>query len=172
MAYSIFDPKVDRPLHEMSRKESQTAYDWFIENIPERLDELCELLHEGGIDLDFSESSLIKLHDYFFDFAQEERAVGNSSPSPELFSLCNDIGIYIAEILRKEEGRIDWDFYISNQKGLSYQRPVLVGFDVKNKDYHIDVDYLICQYVFRILKTGKKENDLFLAILKKAKTIV
>jgi len=172
MAYSVFNPKVNRPLHELPREEAKAAYDWFIKSFPARLDELQDLLQVDDVDLDFSEISLSKLHDWFFEVVQEERSLGNSSPSPELFSVCNDIGIYIAEILRREGEKIDWSFYVSNPKGLSYQRPVLIGFDVKNKDYHIDFDYLTCQYAFRLLKSGKKENDLFLSMLKNAKAML
>lgn len=172
MAYSVFDPKVNRPLHELPREEAKAAYDWFIKSIPERLEELRNLLRVDDVDLNFEEASLTKLHDWFFDVVQEERELGNNSPSPELFSVCNDVGVYISEILRRESNKIDWSFYISNSKGLSYQRPVLIGFGVKNKDYHIDFDYLICQYAFRIIKSGKKENDLYLSMLKKAKTML
>ena len=172
MAYSVFDPKVNRPLHELPREEAKAAYDWFIESIPERLEELRGVLREDGIDLDFSETSLSKLHEWFFEIAQEERLLGNNSPSPELFSVCNDVGIYIAEFLKKERGGVNWNFYVYNSKGVSYQRPVLTGFNVENKDYHIDLDYLICQYAFRIIKSGKKENDLFLSMFKKARSML
>lgn len=172
MRYNVFDPKIDRPLHTLPRKDAEVAYYWFIENIPTRIYELKQLLLDEGLLLDFSESSLSKLHNWFFDLAQKERSHGNTAPSPELFSICNDIGIYISEMLRSEGQTIKWTFYTSNKKGVSYQRPVLTGFDVKNKDYHIDLDYLICQYAFRIIKSGNKEDELFLSMYRKAKTLL
>ncbi|MDH5630919.1 MAG: hypothetical protein OEY96_12280 [Gammaproteobacteria bacterium] len=172
MSYKIFDPKVNRPLHEVSSGDAREAYNWFIENIPERLKEISDLLNSDNINLDLSDNSLVELHDWFIEIVQEERSYGNASPSPELFSVCNDIAIYIAEMIRKEGQNIDWNFYTTNSKGLSYQRPVLIGFNVKNKDFHIDIDILICQYAFRILKTNKIEEDRFLKIFEKAKTIL
>jgi|GEM_PF-5970307 len=169
MAYSIFDPKVNRPLHELPRQEAQAAYNWFIENIPVRLEELKGLLLNDGIDLDFSDRSLIELHEWFFSIVQEEWYSGNERPSSELFSICLDIGVYIAEMVKTQSPRITWSFYTTETRGLYFQRPVITGFDVKNKDYHVDFDHLLCLYAFRILKSGKKEDDLFFAMYQEAK---
>ncbi|VAW74548.1 hypothetical protein MNBD_GAMMA12-236 [hydrothermal vent metagenome] len=171
MSYVVFDPKVNRPLHELPRKEAHDAYDWFLKNVPVRLQELTKVVKKYGIDLDFSEKSLLDLHAWFYDVAKEEHFLGNKAPSPELFSICNDIGIYIADILFRVLPNVKWDLFIADDRGLSYQRPVLIGFNVKNKDYHVDLDYLICQYAFRILNAGKKENDLFLTLYNRGLTL-
>lgn len=172
MGYTIFDPKVSGPLHELPREDARAAYDWFISNIPARLNELSQLVGADGVDLDFSVSSLTRLHDWFFDLVIEERDLGNSSPSPELFSVCNDVGVYLSEVVIRAGKQIKWLFFTKDENGLSYQRPVISGFNVKNKDYYIDFDYLLCQYAFRILKTGKKEVDLFAMMFKKALTLL
>lgn len=168
MAYSVFDPKVDKPLHEVSREEAREAYAWFMDNILVRLEQLASLVNSDGLSLDFSEESLSNLNNWFFEVVGEERELGNTSPSPELFSVCNDIGIYLAEAVVRVVENVRWDFFIKDKKGLSYQRPVITGFNVKNRNYYIDFDYLICQYAFRILKSGEEENGLFLAMYKKA----
>lgn len=172
MAYNVFDPQVSRPLHELPRDEAKKAYDWFISSIPERITELRRLLQADGVELDFQERSLTLLHNWFFDVAKEERALGNVSPSPELFSVCNDVAVYISEMLRLTSNKLHWHFYAANSKAISYQRAVLKGFNVKNRDYHVDFDYLICQYAFRIIKSGTKEDDLFLSMFQHAKTIL
>jgi hypothetical protein len=172
MGYVIFDPKVNRPLHELPREDARAAYDWFVDNISARLNQLSQLVSVDEIDLDFSESSLIRLHDWFFKLVIEERGLENSTPSPELFSVCNDIGIFLSEFVIREGKQIKWLFFTKDEKGLSYQRPVISGFNVKNKDYYIDFDYLICQYAFRILKTGSKEDELFGAMIKRAFTLL
>jgi hypothetical protein len=172
MTYTIFDPKVNKPMHELRRDDAQAAYDWFISNVPIRLSELSGLLSSSGISLNFSEEALTSLHDWFFDFAMVEHHLGKSSPSPELFSICNDIGVYLSEYVIQAGRNIHWSFFTSDANGLSYQRPVITGFVVKNADYYIDFDYLICQYAFRIIKRGKKENAPFLAIIKRTMTII
>lgn len=171
MSYVVFDPKVSKPLHELSRDDAREAYDWFLTCAPERLRELSDVVREGGITLNFSPQSLSDLHEWFYDVAKEEHSLGNEAPSSELFSICNDIGIYIAEMLFKVLPNVKWDMFVADERGLSYQRPVLNGFNVKNKEYHVDLDYLICQYAFRVLKSGKKENDLFMALYNRGITI-
>lgn len=96
----------------------------------------------------------------------------NARPSPELYSVCNDIGVYLSEFVISSAKKIKWSFFIKDERGLSYQRPVISGFNVKNLDYHIDFDYLMCQYAFRILKTGSKENDIFAVMIKKAVSLI
>ena len=173
MSYRIFDPKINRPLHELSQVDAKVAFDWFIDNIPDRLREITELVGIDGVELDFSEESLIKLHDWFFGIVAEERMLGNLTPSPELYSVCNDIGIYLSEFLIKAaKNNIKWLFFNKDVSGVSFQRPVISGFNVKNKNYCIDFDYLLCQYSFRILKTGSKDSSLFSAMIHKAITLI
>lgn len=172
MTYQIFDPCVHGPLHQLERGRAAEAFDWFMLNIPVRLSELSKLVAVDGVVLDYSEDSVAKLHDWFFDVANEERQAGNVSPSPELFSVCNDIGVYVSEyVIRTTRSAVTWQFYTADKKGLSYQRPVLAGFGVPNKSYCVDVDYLLCTYAFRILKTGKKDEGLVEAIAAKAVSI-
>lgn len=171
MTYVIFDPKVDRPLHKLPQEAALIAYDWFISNVPTRLDELSQLVDNDGISLDYSETSLSELHQWFFSLVLKERSIGNSAPSSELFSVCNDIGIYLAECVIKSAPQITWNFSTKDLSELSYHRPVISGFNVENPGYSVDFDYLICQYAFRILKTGKEDVSLFTAMVRKALSI-
>lgn len=156
--YKLFDPKVDKPLHEVSRKEAKEAFDWFIECIPNRIKELSKLAKLDNLVLDFSDESIVELEDWFYVIVNSYRDDGYIEPTPEVFSLCNDIGVYLSESIISHSSAVHWECFVSDKKGLSYQRPVILGFDVKNKNYHIDFDYLVCQYVFRILKGAEKEN--------------
>lgn len=171
MGYVIFDPKVNAPLHTISRDEARAAYGWFIKNIANRLDELTTLVGRDGVVLDYSKKSLVDLHQWFFEIVSEERQLGNSTPSPELFSVCNDIGVYLSEFVVWAGKKIKWKFNTSSERDLSYQRAVIVGFDVKNPNYCIDFDYLICQYAFRILRSGDVENNLFSLMVEDAMLI-
>lgn len=172
MDYEIFDPKIDRPLHELSRAEAQIAYDWFISNISVRLEQISLLLAADGILLDFTHDSLAKLQDWFFEVVSEEREFGNSRPSPELFSVCNDIGIYFSEIVIRSSRNVNWLFYTKDKRELFYQHPVISGFNVKNRNYHINFDYIICQYAFRIIESGAKEYGVFVEMIDEAMSLV
>jgi len=58
--------------------------------------------------------------------------------------------------------------HTAGRNDLSYQRPVIRGFNVKNKNYSVDIDYLLCQYVHRLCAGGVKEDGLLLSIFKSA----
>tara|TARA_R110000850_G_scaffold276946_1_gene421056 strand:+ start:2384 stop:2785 length:402 start_codon:yes stop_codon:yes gene_type:complete len=130
--YEIFDPKVDRPLHELPRKEAKEAYDRFLMSIPSRIEQLACLLLKDGIVLDYSAESLKKLNTWFCEIVAEEIEHGNKTPSPELLSLCNDIGMYISEIILRSSDNLHWKFWTKSKKDLLYQRPVITGFNVVN----------------------------------------
>ena len=59
--YEIFDPKVDKPLHELSRKEAETAFDWFIANRKKRLECLIQFAAYCGVPIDFEVGSIDQL---------------------------------------------------------------------------------------------------------------
>lgn len=165
MPYSIFNPKVNKPLHELTRKEARIAHNWFINNINTRIEELKCLVERQGVVLDFSEESLVDLHKWFCTLVVMESEAGGSEPTPELLSICNDIGMYISEIAIKKFPNIHWAFHTFGKKSLHYQRSVLMGFNVKNKNYSVDVDLILCGYAFRILKGNPPSENMFLAIL-------
>lgn len=168
MPYEVFDPRVDRPLHELPREGAVKAYERFIESIPERMTQIANLVSDDGLSLDFSEASLAQLNDWFYEVALEEAELGNDAPSPELFSVCNDVAVYIAEMIRRAKKGVHWTLYVSNETDVSYQRPVLVGFRTAAKDYHVDLDYLLCQYAFRILSRRKQEKEIFRSMYRRA----
>lgn len=161
-AYTIFDPFVDKPLHELKRDDALKAFEWFMSQREIRLHELQSLLKDDSIELDFTEDSLNELDNWF---VQKVRAEGPSGePSSFVFSICNDIGIYVSETMIRARPKLHWHFYTANRKDIAYQRPVIMGFSVSNKNYNIDCDYLLCQYAFRLLKGGENEDNMLTSI--------
>jgi len=167
--YQIFDPRVDRPLHELTSLEAKEAYDWFIENIEERLVQLANILEtsKSGVVLDFSENSLEGVHDFFHGFSSNDFKNKNQVPSSDLLSLCNDIGIYISEMLIRKHNNLSWKLNVI-KGNVSYQRPVISGFSVKNKNYNYDFDRILIAYAYRLIKDGMKEESFFRRLYLKA----
>ena len=161
--YEIFDPKINGPLHEASRKDARGAYNWFIENIEARLQQLELITRPDGIALDFSTKSLSDLDQWFYDRAKIGFDKGVDSVSSEVFSICNDLGMCMSEMLIRLPGDVSWEFFTKGKKNVAYHRAVISGFsNVKNRNYNIDYDFLLCQYAHRILKDGKQEKGLIL----------
>ena len=169
MNYAIFDPKVERPLHELPRPEARAAYDWFMKSIPVRVEELKSLVARDGVHLNGTPSCLIALDEWLFAQLQESYLQGMTEPSPFFYSLSNDIGMYLGESLIADSSNLRWEFYLKGKKALSYQRPVIMGFKVKNQNYNVDFDDAICRYLHRVLRTGEWEGHFLSNMYEQAK---
>jgi hypothetical protein len=176
MAYDIFEPKFDkRTFRSSSREAMQATYDRLMSSRVYRLEQLSQLVEQDGIDLDYSETSLQQLCDWFYEFAKQEPSIGDGPLSPNLESICLDIGLYLGDMLIRISDRIKWVFWDRNPKDGGFQQPVITGFNVENKDYYVCLINLIRSYAFRLvgngpLGNGGKEEDMFIALFKSCKT--
>lgn len=158
MTYEIFDPKVDRPLHELTRSEARRHFEHHLLSISDRINELKKLTEIAGIKLDFTKASIEKL-DYWFPKEIKPNIERPQEPDKKSFSICNDVAIYLGESIRKKSNWIEWSLNTLRKSDISYHRPVLTNFrKIKNKNYNIDLDIVLCQYAHRILK-GEIENN-------------
>jgi hypothetical protein len=158
--YKIFDPKVDKPLHELSRVEANSAYRWFISQKDKRKTMLMDHAKRNGFPIEGDAKELIEnLHEFFVTEVKKEKK--GHPPSSYIFSLCNDIGMLISDLLIEKAPQLSWTMHTAGKTDLSFQRPVIIGFNVKNKNYSVDIDYLLCQYAHRLASTGVKEDSFF-----------
>jgi hypothetical protein len=165
--YRIYEAKVDRPLHEVPRKVAQQAFDWFLQQREERIKQLVQFAREDGWKIKFDRSSLEDLHAWFYKQVADTRGTGDRPPG-FVYSLCKDIGIFLGELIIANTSCLDWKLFVWGKKEMSYQRPVLMGFNVPNPKYYIDPDYVLSQYAHRIFAGGKFEAGLFKAIYDSA----
>jgi len=156
--YVIFDPQVDRPLHELPRKDAQAAYDWFLSQKDLRIQVLKRYACELGFAVEDETNAIEHLHDLLVAEVREDgvRAV----PTPRVFSLCHDIAVFISEMLIRNGTSLKWAFHTAGKNDLSYHRPVINGFNVKNRNYSVDIDYVLCQYAHRLSQGGDQEAGL------------
>jgi hypothetical protein len=165
--YSNFDPKVDKPLHELTRHEAEAAYEWFMSQKDYRKNVLLSYAVKLGYDLHGNDKERIEtFHKLLVSEIKKEGVSPN--PSSYILSLCNDIAIFISELLIKNAPHLSWGMHTAGKSDLSYQRPVIRGFNVKNKNYSVDIDYLLCQYAHRLCSSGQKEEELMWKIYSSA----
>ncbi|RXQ96290.1 hypothetical protein EO244_05515 [Ancylomarina salipaludis] len=156
MGYEIFEPQVKAPLHTLARAEAKRHFNLHLSSIGERIKELEKLMNSVNIELDFTIDSIVKIDNWFPDII-EPNPQKNNEPNGKSFSICNDLGMYLGEILKKESEWIKWELNTLRKSDISYHRPVLTNFrGVKNKNYYIDFDLVLCQYAHRIID-GKVE---------------
>jgi hypothetical protein len=152
MEYVLMVPPFEmKPFREMTKKEAQRHFDWYIGEIPGRIELLKNAYAETGggrkEDLDGSPESLIKLWQWYIDNAEIEekseeakRLERESSPewmhkslkdkkmSTLWLSVAMDMAMYFSECFIKEHDTISWGF-VSKPKSLVHvNKPVLVGF--------------------------------------------
>ena len=165
--YACFDPGVDSPLDEVSRKEARAHYDLFIGQRKERISQLGALVARDGISMDGDDESILQLNGWFFQNVEPD-STGEYTLRPIWYSVVNDIAIYLCEELIRRAPWLHWEFYTYGKKDISYQRPVIMGFNVKNKRYNVDFDHMIGTYAHRVVRGKEDERDFFMKIMKSA----
>lgn len=156
--YEIFDPKINAPLETLSRREAECHFKLYVESWQSRLVELQKVLNHFNINLDYSLRSIEEIDKVFASLIASDDLTGNSI-TPESFSICNDLSLYFAGFLLKNCNKLKWELN-TDLKDWSYHRPVLRGFNVKNKKYYIDFDLMLCQYAHYLIKNGIKEGQI------------
>ncbi|SRX75271.1 hypothetical protein [Aequorivita antarctica] len=156
--YIIFDPQVNSPLHLLDKKEAKEHFQLFISNIDERIKILQDLVSFSNIELDLSLISIEKLDNWFVQCVKEN--VVNGKPDSFIFSICNDLAMYFGRVVISKCENVFWKLNTIRPSDISYNRPVLSGFNVKNKNYYVDFDLVLGQYAHRIAREKIEENLL------------
>ncbi len=147
--YQMVQPPFSLNFREMGKKELKEYYQWFMSNIPIRLNELKQVLALTpgfeGWQTDFSPESLTGLGEWFaihvevrkktkeeIDKIKSQLTFPIDIPEEELteatFSLAYDIGIYLSQVFLKNHGLLKWEQLFGNKKNVDYGQPVLMGF--------------------------------------------
>jgi hypothetical protein len=151
LAYEMFALPADlggRLPSEMTPRQAQRYFAWFIEHIPDRLAELRNIV-DG--DLDLSPESLARVGEWFCSTMAWRRrtpdelrreAAGWSKRSRDLglpvedltlteesFSICIDVGIYLGEVHRRHFPDARWALCTKPKSDISYNQPRLEGLN-------------------------------------------
>lgn len=152
MEYMFMQPPFEiKSFKDMSKKDAQKHFDWYIGDIPNRIEMLKNAFEASGggkkEELDFSDKSLIKLWNWYInsveiiDKTKEEieneksklpewvsKNISSQKISIEWMSIAMDIAIYFAESFVNAYSNIKWGF-VSKPNSLAYvNKPVLIGF--------------------------------------------
>lgn len=184
MEYQLMIPPFPiSTFEEMNKKEAQIHFDWYMEEIPNRIELLKEYFEftRGGKKeiLDLSPESLKNLWEWFISRMRLERRAREEIEtdlakfpkwlkkdiknnkykiSAESLAIAMDIAIYFAEVIIKHFQNIRWGFVTKPKSYISINRPVLLGF--KN---NMDLDPCLIVYNLCLkVKDGEKNpNKLY-----------
>lgn len=150
ITYDMLIPPLDKPFSQLSSAEAKEYFDWYIRNIPGRVEYLQAF---SKIHLDISVDSLVPLWDWFLKNASVEKSPfsQNSALKKQLkhipddiarsvmiensvqFSLqteyiLHDIAMYFGEVCVQNNDAIYWGFHTDIKKDSFANKPLLMGF--------------------------------------------
>lgn len=164
--YEVFDPGVDRPLAEIPRKQARAAFDRLMAAREARLVQLHQLTAANGVDLEAADG-VQQLNDWFVAAVQPDPE-GCGRLANIWYSVVNDIGLFLGErAIAASGGALRWEFFTAGKKDVAYQRHVLMGFNVSNPRYNLDLDLLVGTYGHRVVR-GEDIDPAFFANLLRA----
>jgi hypothetical protein len=151
----------------LSRKDARAAYERLMEMKDARREQLVKLLAADGVEFDGSDAAVQALTDWFA--RSVERSPSNpAEPASEWLSVALDIGLLLGDLLIERAPGLEWVFFDrGGPRNLSYRRPVVMGFDVPNKNYNADFGWIARRYAYNaVAGQAGDEPDLFLRALR------
>lgn len=172
-----------KPFEKMTKKESQIYFDWFVSEVPKRVELIKKAyLETGGAkleDLDLSPQSLVNLWTWFVPkivtvTKSDEEIEDELKNVPEWFkdkiienkkklsvgslSLAMDIAIYFAEVFIHNCDKLYWGF-VTKPKSLVYvNSPVIMGFST---EIELDPRNLVYNLTLKVINGNAENEDLF-----------
>ncbi|MNX53138.1 hypothetical protein D3C86_838290 [compost metagenome] len=165
---------------EMSKQEAKRHFEWFVQEVPYRLELLEGLFNsQFNIALDYTTESLSLVWDRYktmiskVPLSKEELNDINKLPewiresvnkwklSTDTLALLVDVSIYFAQVfLLKYPKQLQWGFVTSPRKYVSINRPVITGFKKKMK---LDPRLILLNISYRELEADNSKSllDIF-----------
>lgn len=172
-----------KPFEKMTKKEAQIHFNWYLSEIPKRIELIRKAFLETGggklEDVDLSPQSLMNLWTWFIPKivtvtrSDEEIAI-DLKVVPEWFkdkvienkrklsvgtlSLAMDIAIYFAEVFIKNFDKLEWGF-VTKPKSLAYvNSPVIIGF---SSGIELDPRNLVYNLTLKVINDNTNKEELF-----------
>lgn len=149
MIYDFVNPPFSLNFKDMTKVELKNYYDWFLENIPIRVQKLESLVNLSyGFEnwrANYEPSSLSLLGKWFSqeievrertineykqlqDISRYPVDVNSFIPTDKTYSIAFDIGMYFGEVYVKNHSKLSWGLFTTNKKSIDYGQPVIKGF--------------------------------------------
>lgn len=150
--YKIIAPPFTLKFREMSKEALKAYYNWYIQQIPERISILSKTIQNTPgyrtWNPDYSPDSLDNLGSWFAEHVEirerTKKEIGElkakapvNFPSIEypnwdltnrIFSLALDIGMYLSQVFLRNCPSLKWHQRLTGKTMIDYGRPALIGF--------------------------------------------
>lgn len=165
---------------EMSKQQAKEHFDWYVNEIPKRIELLKKFINESeiGIEIkfDFTPQSLECIWWWYIEHVEVyNKTMKESECELEKFNLLMkktvkeneipvkwlavaiDISIYFAECMLKNNDNLKWDVVYSPKSFMWVNRLVIVGF---KQDLQMNPENLIYVQTRKILRGQRKKDAL------------
>lgn len=194
--YPLLAPPFTLKFGEMSKKELDDYFEWYLDQIPKRIIVLeREVTRTQGFEdwrADYSPESLDQLGEWFErqietrQRTEEEIAAmkaGLEWPASQIeiprleltnktYSLAFDIGMYLSQVLLKNVPGIRWEHKTKGSKRwIEYGQPILVGWVKRVKTDSFNPTRVIVSLAFSLARkeeSGKELRDILEYMKKQA----
>jgi hypothetical protein len=177
MSYRPVEPPFTQRLVEMPRNELRRYFEWFLGEIPQRVDELTSAVRGdpdfGSWTPDCTRSSLEVLSKWYVGqvstraLSEKERrakvpderllvAVPDSELTGHTLSVAMDIGMYLSQVFLRQFPALRWLQRLGSKRHVDFGQPVLAGFGRVN----LNPVRVSLTYAYRIASGNPAPNDL------------
>jgi hypothetical protein len=174
LTYNLIQPpfKLKQP-REISQKERERYFQWFMEVLPQRTDELAQAVRQSpGFEAwqpDLTPGSLDALGDWFAGQieirtrkrteAEIQAILSDEQLTTRTLSLAMDVGMYFSRVLLKSYGSLRWVQPVDKQF-VDYGQPVLAGVGPLSLN-PVRVARVLARRVATKAETGKRLRELY-----------
>jgi len=191
MDYPLMDPPDYKPYDDMTRVEAKKHLEWYVNQIPERLELLRNAFEATGGEvkekLDYSVESLRILWQWFMPLITKETktteelekeakllpsgATRNLEKlSVGTLAIAMDIAIYLAEVFIRTCANVKWGLAKSRSKNyINYNRPVLLGFMVGKYETEYNPKGALHVLTLKVAFDDDKNSDALINAYKSGK---
>jgi hypothetical protein len=146
--YILVEIPLIKPFSEMSTRELRAFFDWFVSQVPERIEALkCAIGEIGAADdvvLDGTRESIAGIGEWMAKNMQAYKIPVAAEEIPSRlkfglgldtyrldslsFSLAFDIGMYVSHVMMSRYRQLYWEQDVKRKKYADYGYPVISGF--------------------------------------------
>ncbi len=134
--YQYMIPPFFRPYKEMTAREANQYFEYYVSQIPIRIEYLQNFLDKNvdkKIRLDFTENSLVEFWDWYGDLLVEQQKTDYQENTPlhlsyGVLGISSDFAMYFGELFVQKHPTIRWGYLKKPKNHLFFHRPALMGF--------------------------------------------
>lgn len=183
--YEILVPPLNKTIFHLSESEAALYYEWFIQQIPQRIEYLSHIcasdLKTSVDSINLTPESLLSVWKWFQSRAETEplKRINEKTDHTTVSSQSNrkepqltlqteyiirDIGMYLGETFIKNHNRIYWTYYTNPRNDFFVNHPLLKGFVDRSFDPPFEMCFepihMVGVQAAKILDDSSQTEDL------------